>query len=79
MLFFATAREAVGLPSVDREVPATGSTIGAVLSGIAEEHPRLEPVLKGSRFVRNGQYVRGSQTRVVPGDEIAVHPPYSGG
>ncbi len=77
--FFATAREAMGAASVDREVPASGSTIGAVLSGLAEEHPRLKPVLKGSRFVRNGRYVGGPRARVAPGDEIGVHPPYSGG
>jgi molybdopterin converting factor small subunit len=79
VLFFATAREAVGAPSIDREVPARGSTIEALLSGLVEEHPRLQPILKGSRFVRNGEYVAGQRARVRPGDEIAVHPPYSGG
>jgi molybdopterin converting factor small subunit len=79
VLFFATAREAVGAPAVDREVPATGSTIEAVLTKIVKEHPRLEPVLKRSRLVRNGRYVGGPRVRVKPGDEIAVHPPYSGG
>jgi molybdopterin converting factor small subunit len=79
VVFFATAREAVGASVVDREVPPRGSTLEAVLSGVVEEYPRLEPILKGSRFVRNGRYVRGTRTRVRPGDEIAVHPPYSGG
>jgi molybdopterin converting factor small subunit len=79
VLFFATAREAVGSASLDREVPARGSSLGAILSGLVEEYPRLRPVLRGSRFVRNGEYVRVTRTRVNPGDEIAVHPPYSGG
>jgi sulfur-carrier protein len=79
VLFFATAREAVGSASVEREVPADGSTLEAVLSSVVDEHPRLELVLKGSRLVRNGRYVSSPQTRVRPGDEIAVHPPYSGG
>lgn len=79
VLFFSTAREAVGAGAIDREVPARGATIQAVLGGVAEEHPRLKPILKGSRLVRNGRYVRGRRTRVRPGDEIAVHPPYSGG
>jgi molybdopterin converting factor small subunit len=64
---------------VEREVPTGGATIRAVLSGVASEHPRLTPVLKSSRIARNGRYVRGTGTRVRPGDEIAVHPPYSGG
>jgi molybdopterin converting factor small subunit len=79
VLLFATAREAVGASSLDRSVPVGGSTIAAVLSDLVREHPRLEPVLKGSRIVRNGHYVRGARARVAPGDEIAVHPPYSGG
>jgi molybdopterin converting factor small subunit len=79
VLFFSTAREAVGMGAIDREVPSAGATIRAVLSEVAEEHPRLKPILKGSRVVRNGRYVRGTRTRVRPGDEIAVHPPYSGG
>jgi molybdopterin converting factor small subunit len=76
---FAAAREAVGSASVKRDIPAQGTTIQSVLAGLTEEHPRLKPILKGSRFVRNGEYVRGPRTRVAPGDEIAVHPPYSGG
>lgn len=79
VLFFATARDAVGAPAIDREVPPGGATLRAVLTGVAEEHPRLKPILKTSRFVRNGRYVRGATIRVRPGDEIAVHPPYSGG
>lgn len=79
VLLFATAREAVGAASVEREVPARGSTIGSVLSGLCTEHPRLEPILRGSRFVRNGRYVNDRRAHVAPGDEIAVHPPYSGG
>jgi len=79
VVLFATAREAVGAASVDCDVPAGGSTIGAVLSALVEEHPRLERIIKGARLVRNGHYVRGPRARVAPGDEIAVHPPYSGG
>jgi MoaD family protein len=79
VVLFATAREAVGVSSIDREVPARGSTIEAVLADLAKEHPRLKPVLKSSRFLRNGRYVEGAAARIRPGDEIAVHPPYSGG
>ena len=79
VVLFATAREAVGAPSVVRAVPTKGSTIAAVLEELVAEHPKLGAVLRGSRLVLNGHYVRGTRTRVSPGDEIAVHPPYSGG
>ncbi|MCI4353064.1 MAG: MoaD/ThiS family protein [Thermoplasmata archaeon] len=79
VLLFATAREAVGAASVDWEVPASGSTVRALLAGLVEEHPQLEPILKGSRLACNGVYVRGRRARIGPGDEIAIHPPYSGG
>jgi molybdopterin converting factor small subunit len=79
VLLFATAREAVGAPAVEQPIPRDGSTVGAVLAEVVRDHPRLEPVLKGSRIVRNGEYLKGPRVRVAPGDEIAVHPPYSGG
>jgi molybdopterin converting factor small subunit len=79
VVLFAAAREAVGARYVDREVPPTGSTVEKVLSGLVAEHPRLQSILRASRFVRNGHYVQGPRARVAPGDEIAVHPPYSGG
>ncbi|MFZ0829987.1 MAG: MoaD/ThiS family protein [Thermoplasmata archaeon] len=79
VVLFATAREAVGVASLDWPVPARGSTVTAVLAGLVEEHPRLAPVLKVARIARNGEYVRGPRARVASGDEIAIHPPYSGG
>ena len=79
LTLFATAREAVGVASLTREVPATGIPLAALLAALIREHPRLGPVLTTARVVRNGQYVEGSRTRVHPGDEIAIHPPYSGG
>ena len=79
LVFFASAREIVGAPSLEWDIPAKGCTVATVLSDLTHHHPRLRPVLKGSRLVRNGNYIRGSRVRVAPGDEIAIHPPYSGG
>jgi molybdopterin converting factor small subunit len=36
-------------------------------------------VLVISRFVRNGEYLPGPVGRLSGGDELAIHPPYSGG
>jgi molybdopterin converting factor small subunit len=79
ILLFATAREAVGASQVEREVPAGGEAIGSLVDRLVGEFPRLRPVARAARFVRNGEYVRGAKVRVRPGDEIAIHPPYSGG
>lgn len=79
LVFFASAREIVGTPSLEWDIPASGCTLATVLSDLTQRHPKLKPLLKGSRLVRNGDYVRGSRAHVSPGDEIAIHPPYSGG
>lgn len=79
LLFFATAREAVGRPRVEWAIGEDGEELGSVLDRLRSEYPRLRPILATSRFVLNGRYLRGRTARVRPGDELAVHPPYSGG
>jgi molybdopterin converting factor small subunit len=79
VLFFATARAAVGSAQLDRSVPPSGTTVRALVDELVGEYPQLERVVRVSRLVRNGRYVRRSSERVRPGDELAVHPPYSGG
>ena len=79
VLLFATAREAVGRSRFDRAIPADGVALRAVLDAIVAEHPKLARVLSGSRLVVNGEVVRGQAVRLQPGDEIGIHPPYSGG
>jgi molybdopterin converting factor small subunit len=79
ILLFATAREAVGRPVIEWDVPQGGVTAADLVRRLAAEYPRLRPALKTSRFVRNGQYLARLSGRVRPGDEFAVHPPYGGG
>lgn len=78
VLFFATAREAVGRPSIDWALPTPTASVGAVVAELSARFPKLGPVLRSSRLVKNGEYVNDG-ARVVAGDELAVHPPYSGG
>ncbi len=79
LLFFATAREAIGRPRLERPVGSEGIAVADLVDALAREYPRLAPVLRTSRLVLNGRYLRGTGGRVGPGDELAVHPPYSGG
>jgi molybdopterin converting factor small subunit len=76
---YASAREAVGAPTIRRPTGPEGVLVDVVLRELAEAHPSLSPILRHSRFARNGTYLRGSRARLRAGDELAIHPPYSGG
>lgn len=79
VLFFATAREAAGCRRLERSVAATGVPIDEFVEALAAELPKLRPVLKASRLVVNGEHITARTGRLHPGDELAIHPPYSGG
>lgn len=79
ILLFASAREAVGRATLSRSVPRDGIALEELLAGLAAEYPRLVGVLRISRVVQNGEFLARRSGRVGPGDEIAIHPPYSGG
>ncbi len=79
VLLFGPAREAAGRTSVVWEVPAGGLRAEEVVAGLRARYPRLGPTLDSSRYVRNGRYLSTLTTRLRPGDEFAVHPPYGGG
>ena len=79
MLLFASAREAAGRGALPWPVPPEGLTAAALVAAIGAKFPRLKPTLATSRFVRNGGYLDDLETRLRPGDEFAVHPPYGGG
>ena len=76
---YAAAREAAGTDRLEVPISSPRGTLGAVLDRLIAEYPALAPLLPHCRFARNGTYVRGRAAAVRPGDEIAVHPPYSGG
>ena len=76
---FATARLAVGRSELRWPVESEGVPMQALLKDLGQKYPKLAPVLGTCRFVLNGRYVAGRATRVRPGDEFAVHPPYGGG
>lgn len=79
VLFFATAREAVGHRELQLAVAPGGTAAVELLRTLAHQYPRLAGVVRGSRLVVNGRFVDGTSVVVRPGDELAIHPPYSGG
>ena len=77
---FASAREAAGRAADEFDL-ASVPTVGAVLDrACAEYGPGFAEVLATARVWVNGdEPVAGRDTRLGPGDEVAVLPPVSGG
>lgn len=79
ILLFAQAREAVGRTRLVLPIAPVGASLREILDLLVDEHPRLRSVLPRCRFAVDGAYVGSVATRVAPGTEVAIHPPYSGG
>ena len=79
VVLFGPARAAVRRSALEWPCPRSGLSVPALVRGLSKTYPTLAPILRTSRFVRNGSYLRGTSGRLRPGDEIAVHPPFSGG
>jgi molybdopterin converting factor small subunit len=79
VLLFATARTAVGRSELAWDVPPDGLSASALAGQLARAYPKLAATLRVSRLVRNGRAIARGTTRIRPGDEFAVHPPYGGG
>ncbi len=79
VLLFATARTAVGTARLVWPVGSDGMSARSLLRGLVVSYPQLGPTIRTSRFVLNGEYLSNLTTRIRPGDEFAVHPPYGGG
>ena len=76
MLLFGAAADRAG--TRETRVPAGETTLDELWPLLAERHPGLSPMRDTLAFAVNGEYARGD-ARVVPGDEVAVLPPVSGG
>jgi len=79
VLLFATARRATGAGELRWPVDAAGVPVRSLVESLGKRYPKLAPILPTCRFALNGRYVASRATRVRPGDEFAIHPPYGGG
>lgn len=86
--FFGPFRDAVGEKTIGREV-SREATVGEVLSGLAEDVPELDDILRdgdelsGSVNVtvnkRNIKQLEGNETVLSDGDVLRLAPPVAGG
>ena len=72
---FAAARAAVGA-SIVAAVPGS---LGAILDGLALEHPAFAAVRPRCSYLVDGTAVHGEDVHVAPGSRVDVLPPFAGG
>lgn len=77
VLLFAQAATAAGT-SVCEWAIATPQQAPTFWKWLIKEYPTLSNIPEVSRLARNGQYIQ-DQEWILPGDELAVIPPVSGG
>jgi molybdopterin converting factor subunit 1 len=81
VLFFASAREIVGSPSISFTLPSSPPpTIASLVQHVVSVYPRLLPLLPSMMLALNQEYVVADSAQVVgEKDEIAFIPPLAGG
>lgn len=81
VLFFASARESVGRPSLTFTLPTQPPpTVHLLVAHIVSQHSRLQPLMAHMLLAVNREYESVSSERVLnESDEIAFIPPLSGG
>lgn len=74
---FAVAKERAGRESVEVAI-AEGATVCDLRVALAAQHPPLAEILPRVRLAVNNEYAR-DELVLLPGAEVAVIPPVSGG
>ena len=74
---FARARDLAGASEVSVELPE-GATIKDLRAVLAREYPALAPLLERSALAVRDEFA-GDDLVVLPGAEVALLPPVSGG
>lgn len=74
---FATLKEHIGASTVTLEIAETG-TVSDLLAELLRLYPNLQP-FKKNIIVSINQEFASLEKQILPGDEIALFPPVSGG
>jgi molybdopterin converting factor subunit 1 len=78
VLFFAGARDVVGVGEEERELGPNVKTIADFVRHIAEIHGELAPHMSTLRIARNERFAAPDE-RIADGDVLAIIPPVAGG
>ena len=79
VLFFASARELVGLDEYEVQLPS-GSDTTALLQALYERWPLLEAHMRSCVLALNQEFVEKTESPLLQdGNEVAIIPPISGG
>jgi len=76
--YFAAAREFAGLESEDIALPEAEISVTALMTLIAERHPRLSGYVEYMRFAVDDSFLM-SDAAIRDGDAVDVIPPVAGG
>ena len=76
--YFAAARAAAGTETESLRV-AAGTTVSALVEGLATRGPELAKVLRRCSFLCDGIAVRDQAAELTTGQIIDVLPPFAGG
>ena len=74
---FAIARELAGRPEIEIELPLP-ATVAALRAALASQHPELAPLAPRVAIALDSEYATDAAL-VVPGAQVALIPPVSGG
>ena len=78
VLFFASARDAVGCAERTLPCAVEGWTEAILWEHLLGAFPALVPLRASVRLAKNHEYLMAG-SRIFPGDEVALIPPVSGG
>jgi molybdopterin converting factor subunit 1 len=78
VLFFAGAREVVGVGEEERSLAADVRTVRDFACALADAYPALAPHMPRVRIARNERFAEPDEA-LAEGDVLAILPPVAGG
>ncbi|KAE9044959.1 hypothetical protein PR001_g5155 [Phytophthora rubi] len=78
VLYFASAREEVGLREEKLTLPRSCTTLGDLRHALMDKHPQAAATIESITLARNLEYSE-DDVALADGDEVALIPPISGG